>query len=135
VNYPEFIQMVATRPKVAPNQAEPITRATLETLAERISAGQARDLVPRLPEELRGYLRNATEPAEPFGLAEFLERVRTRAGVDLDSATGGTRAVLDTLREAVSAKEYGDLVSQLPEEFWQLTGPSANRLDTRRVGT
>jgi uncharacterized protein (DUF2267 family) len=135
VNYTEFIQSVAARPAVSPNQAEPLTRATLETLAERISGGELRDLAPRLPEELRGCLRKPTETAEPFGLTEFFQRVRTRAGVDLQSATGGTRAVLDTLREAVSAKEYGDLVSQLPEEFWQLTGPSVNRLETRRVGT
>jgi uncharacterized protein (DUF2267 family) len=135
VNYTEFIQSVATRPTASPDQAEAITRATLETLAERISGGQARDLAPRLPEELRGYLGKPAETAEPFGLAEFFERVRTRAGVDLQAATGGTRAVLDALRDAVSAKEYGDLVSQLPEEFWQLTGPSVNRLETRRVGT
>jgi uncharacterized protein (DUF2267 family) len=135
VNYTEFIQSVATRPMVLPTQAEPITRATLETLAERISGGQAGDLASQLPEELRGYLCKPNETPEPFGLAEFFERVRTRAGVDLQSATDGVRAVLDTLREAVGAKEYGDLVSQLPKEFWQLTGPAPTRPEPRRVGT
>lgn len=50
-------------------------------------------------------------------------------------ASYGARAVLHTLREAASAKEYGDSVDQLPAEFWQLTGPGSGRLETRRVGT
>lgn len=135
MNYTEFIQSVAARPKMSPAQAEPITRATLETLAERISGGQAQDLASQLPEELRGYARKAMEDPEPFGLAEFFERIQSRAAVDLQTATDGARAVLDTLRESASAKEYGDFIDQLPEEFWQLTGPSANRLQTRHVGT
>jgi uncharacterized protein (DUF2267 family) len=135
VKYAEFIQAVARRPKMSSTQAEPITRATLETLAERLTGGQAQDLAAQLPQELQGYLRKPDERPEPFGLAEFFERVQKRAAVDLQSANDGVCAVLDTLREAVSAKEYGDFVDQLPKEFWQLTGPAANRLDTRRVGT
>ncbi|WP_233512416.1 DUF2267 domain-containing protein [Micromonospora deserti] len=135
MNYTQFIQSVAARPAVPPTQAEPITRATLETLAERISGGQARDLAARLPQELREHLGKPGEDAEPFGLADFLERVRSRAAMDLRSATDGARAVLDTLREAAGGKEYGDVVAQLPAEFWQLTGPAATRLEPRRVGT
>ena len=84
---------------------------------------------------LRDYVRKPMEDPEPFGLAEFFERVQSRAAVDLQTATDGARAVLDTLREAVGGKEYGDAIDQLPEEYWQLTGPSANRLQTRQVGT
>ncbi|GAB3329526.1 DUF2267 domain-containing protein [Micromonospora halotolerans] len=135
MNYTEFIQSVAARPKVPPGQAEPITRATLETLAERITGGQARDLASQLPEELRGLVDRPTEDPERFGLAEFLERVQSRSGVDRQVATDGAHAVLDTLRESASAKEYGDLVDQLPQEFWQLTGPGTGRLESRRVGT
>lgn len=135
MNHNEFIQSVAARPSVPPAHAESITRATLETLAERISGGQAQDLAAQLPDELRGHLRNPYETSETFGFAEFLERVRSRAAVDLQTATDGARAVLDTLRGSVGAKEYGDFVDQLPQEFWQVTGPSENRLETRRVGT
>lgn len=135
MDYTEFIQSVAKRPMVSPMQAEPITHATLTTLTERISGGQARDLASQLPEGLREHLRKPDESAVPFGLADFLERVQARAAVDLQAATDGARAVFDTLRDAVSAKEYGDFVSQLPKELWQLTGPAATRLEPRRVGT
>ncbi|MGR6319330.1 DUF2267 domain-containing protein [Micromonospora soli] len=76
-----------------------------------------------------------TEDPERFGLAEFFVRVQSRVGVDRQVATDGARAVLDTLRESASAKEYGDLVDQLPKEFRQLTGPGTGRLEPRRVGT
>ncbi|OKI69631.1 DUF2267 domain-containing protein [Micromonospora sp. CB01531] len=135
MNYTEFIQSVAAKPLAAPAQAEPITRATLVTLAERITGGQARDLATQLPEELRSCVDKPDEHPEPFGLTEFLERVQNRAAVGRQEATDGARAVLDTLREKISAKEYGDVVDQLPQEFWQLTGPSVNRFETRRVGT
>ncbi|WP_236647350.1 DUF2267 domain-containing protein [Micromonospora sicca] len=135
MKYAEFIQSVATRPTMSPTLAEPITRATLATLAERLSGGQARDLAAQLPEELRGDLRKPDENAEPFELPEFFERVQQRAAVDLQTANAGVCAVLDTLRDAVSAKEYEDSVAQLPKEFWQLTSPPTTRLEPRRVGT
>ncbi|MBM7489588.1 uncharacterized protein (DUF2267 family) [Micromonospora luteifusca] len=135
MQYAEFIQSVATRPKMSPTLAEPITRATLATLAERLSGGQARDLAVQLPEGLRGDLRKPDEEAEPFELPEFFERVQQRAAVEFQTATDGVRAVLDTLRDAVSAKEYEDSIAQLPKEFWQLTGPAATRLEPRRIGT
>ncbi|MFE9689472.1 DUF2267 domain-containing protein [Micromonospora sp. NPDC005806] len=135
MNHTEFIQSVAAKPQMSPAQAEPITRAALETLAERITGGQARDLASQLPEELKGCLSFAGVNPEPFGLPEFLERVQARAAVDLQAATDGARAVFDTLREAISAKEYGDFIDQLPQDFRQLTGPSVNRMETRRVGT
>ncbi|MEU8214020.1 DUF2267 domain-containing protein [Micromonospora sp. NPDC049044] len=135
MNYSEFIQSVAARPEVPPEKAGPITRATLETVAKRVTGGQARDLASRLPEELRGVVSRPTEDSERFGLNEFLERVQSRAGVDHQVATDGARAVLDTLREAAGAKEYGDFVDQLPQEFWQLTGPGSGQLQPRRIGT
>lgn len=135
MKYAEFIKSVATRPKMSSTLAEPITRATLATLAERLSGGQARDLAAQLPQELRGDLRKPDENAEPFELPEFFERVQQRAAVDLQTANVGVSAVLDTLRDAVSAKEYEDSVAQLPKEFWQLTGPAATRMEPRRIGT
>ncbi|MEV1155865.1 DUF2267 domain-containing protein [Micromonospora chokoriensis] len=118
-----------------PEKAEPITRATLETVTKRVTGGQARDLASRLPEELRGLVSRPTEDPERFGVTEFLELVQARAGVDRQVATDGARAVFDTLRESAGAKEYGDFVDQLPQDFWQLTGPGSGQLQPRRIGT
>lgn len=78
---------------------------------------------------------NPTRTPSRSSLPEFFERVQQRAAVDLQTANVGVSAVLDTLRDAVSAKEYEDSVAQLPKEFWQLTGPAATRMEPRRIGT
>ncbi|MFE9955042.1 DUF2267 domain-containing protein [Micromonospora sp. NPDC005299] len=46
-----------------------------------------------------------------------------RAKVDRALAEAGARAVFDTLREAVSAGEYDQVVAQLPTELSQVAGP------------
>ena len=47
--YEQFITIVEQKAKLSRDEAEAAARATLQTLAERISAGQARDLAEQLP--------------------------------------------------------------------------------------
>jgi len=124
----EFVNSVAKRSGTSPEQAEVLTRATLRTLAERIDGGEARDLAAQLPEQLRAYVFAPSETGDAFGLDLFVQRVRTRAEVDEPVAMAGVRAVFDTVREAVPPDEYDDVISQLPAEFWEVTG-SAARFD------
>jgi uncharacterized protein (DUF2267 family) len=124
VNYAEFVEAVARRAGMPSEKAEAVSRATLETLTDRITAGQASRIAGQLPVELREHLHKTTtaieaQIAEPFGLDEFVERVAARAGVDLTMADAGMQAVLNTIGDAVSKDELEDLVSQLPKEFWE----------------
>ncbi|SCL29938.1 Uncharacterized conserved protein, DUF2267 family [Micromonospora rhizosphaerae] len=126
MEYQDFINAVATRAKVSTDQAAALTRATLETLADRISAGQAEDLAYQLPEGLDDCLRQAIRREQPnslLGLEDFVQRVAERPGVDRALAAAGVRAALTTLREAVSRDEFEDTVAQLPKEFWQVIEP------------
>lgn len=136
MRYDQFIEAVAARADVSAGQAATLTYATLETLAERISAGEANDVADQLPEGLDDALRKPRvfEPPEPFGLGEFVERVMARAGVDRAMARIGARAVLTTLREAVTADEFGDMMSQLPREFRDMIEPVAAQPGGRRGG-
>ncbi|MBQ0906733.1 DUF2267 domain-containing protein [Micromonospora sp. U21] len=119
MNYPELIGAVARRAGVPFEQAPTITRAALKTLAERISGGEARQLAEQLPDQLEDDLRKPPwdEFAESFSLEEFTRRVSERAGVDTPVARAATRTVLTTLREAVTTREFDDMVSQLPKEY------------------
>lgn len=128
MDYNQFIEAVARRAGIPVTDATAMTRATLETLAERISGGEAEDLAAQLPKELRDYLRKQREFAEPFGLAEFIRRVSARAGVDVGSASDTVPAVLATVREAVTAGEFEDVVSQLPREFWEMLERAGTRV-------
>jgi uncharacterized protein (DUF2267 family) len=120
VNYVGFLDAVAKRAGLPPEEAATITGATLETLAERISGGEARDLAAQLPDELRDYLLKDDAPPQLLNAAEFVHEVRARAGVDDQWATEGARAVFTTLRDAVSDDEVEDLLSELPKDIRQL---------------
>jgi len=117
VNQLEFIDAVADRANVTTDRAEVLARATLETLADRLSGGEAEDLAAELPGLQDRLRRPVDKPAERFGLQEFVRRTAERAGVDAGQAKEGVRAVLTTVREAVSGSGFRDVMAQLPKEF------------------
>lgn len=120
MDYGEYIGGVADRASVPYEQAEVITRATLQTLADRISGGESEDVAALLPEALREPLRRPREKdPEKFELDEFVRRVGERAGVDAATAREGARAVFTTLRRTVGG-EFEDVAPQLPREFGEL---------------
>jgi uncharacterized protein (DUF2267 family) len=122
VNHAEFVGRVAERTGTPPERAEILARATLETLAERLTGGEAADLAAQLPVALQDPLRKRAESAEAFGLEEFVRRVSERARLDPAAATDRVSAVLMTVREAVSGGEFEDVLSQLPQEFREPAG-------------
>lgn len=113
----EFFQTVADRTHLSRQEAADVTRATLETLAARLSAGEARELAEELPGHLRESLRRGPGEMEIFDPEESVRRVHMRTGLSEPEADRGVRAVLATLREAVSAEEYGHAMSQMGGEF------------------
>jgi uncharacterized protein (DUF2267 family) len=125
MTYEDFITAVATRAEVPQEQARVITDAALETLAERLSGGEAADLAAQLPDQLADRLRGkpVQEKAEAFGLGEFMRRVSQRGDLDMSMAQAAVHAVLSTMRDAVPAYEYLDVQAELPKEYWGMTQP------------
>lgn len=113
----EFLDSVAQRAGVSRDEAERLTRATMVVLADRISGGEARDLAAQLPRGVRDWLVPREEQAQRFDLEEFIRRVSERAGISVEEATRGVRAVLSTVRRAVTGGEFEDVLAQLPKEF------------------
>jgi uncharacterized protein (DUF2267 family) len=122
VEYDEFIDRVAERAGVRREHAASLAQATLRVLADRISGGQDVDLAAQLPEQLARPLRKAPQKLpEKYGFAQFVERVRARAAnVPGEEVLPGVRAVLLTLRDGVSDKEFRDTLDQLPHQFREL---------------
>jgi uncharacterized protein (DUF2267 family) len=138
VNYAEFMEAVARRAQLPSEEAEDVTRATLETLTDRITAGQASRIAGQLPVELRQHLHKTTSAvdaqiAESFEVDEFVERVAARSGVDVGMADAGMRGVLSTIGEVVSNDELQDMLSQLQKEFWEMIQAGA-RVEVRPRG-
>jgi uncharacterized protein (DUF2267 family) len=123
VDYQTFIQTEAQKAGVPRDVAENLARATLQTLADRISGGEAEDLVAQLPKPLKDEVHPQREEAEAFDVDEFVRRVSERAHVDEQTARAGAVAVLTTVREAVTPGEFDDITSQLPQEYRELVGP------------
>jgi uncharacterized protein (DUF2267 family) len=102
---------------------ERTAQAVVTTLFERISGGQADDMVRYLkPPDgfVPGTLTLRSRPADRFDLDEFLRRVAEREHVDQDVARAHTTTVLNALRTVLPRKEWADTVDQLPKEFEQL---------------
>jgi uncharacterized protein (DUF2267 family) len=119
--YEQFLQRVADRTALFPEQAGEVAAAVLEVLAERIAGGEADDLAQYLPEELRAALKRGKArtrgKAQRMSLDEFVRRVAEREGVDDTQAFEHAGAVLQTLRDSVPDKEFSDLLHQLPRAY------------------
>ena len=113
-------ERVAALLDVPVEDAEVLTEATLRTLAQRISGGEARDLAERLTDDLRPLLMKSGEEAEAFSYEEFVDRVAQDADVDHPTAAQAVAIVLRELRDLVGADEFEDALAQLPKEFHEL---------------
>src|SRR5256885_4457893 len=119
MKHDEFIGRVQHYARLASRgDAERATRATLETLGERLAGGEPKDLAAQLPPEIAQYLEQAyTGIQEKFSLDEFFWRVSQREGVDLTESTYHARIVIALLSEVVTMGEIEDIRAQLPEDF------------------
>ncbi|GAB2896552.1 DUF2267 domain-containing protein [Streptomyces deserti] len=107
MDHDTFIGQVQARARLdSRGTAEAATRATLETLTERIPASLADHLAAQLPREISEHLRRvATAPDQPdtgirMGYDDFLDRVAPRAGTDKAKATHEARTVMGVVGEA-----------------------------------
>jgi uncharacterized protein (DUF2267 family) len=120
MRYATFVTTVERLTGLSRPAAERAAEATLRTLSERITGGEADDIAAFLPTELRAWLTSAPEPAESFDRREFVRRVAEREGVDPVTAEDHVRAIFQTLGFAVAPGELRDMASQLPRDFEDL---------------
>jgi uncharacterized protein (DUF2267 family) len=121
LSYDEFLDRVAERAGVDRDRVVHAVEAVLEMLGLRLSAGQAQDLIPRLPVPLRPAFRRGMARSRggsvPLSPDVFLHDIARRAGGARGDAARDVRAVFPVLREAIGEKEYHDTVAQLPGEY------------------
>ncbi|MBV8951746.1 MAG: DUF2267 domain-containing protein [Actinobacteria bacterium] len=106
-----------------PPDARRALEAVLETLAERLPAGEVADLVARLPIELHVALKRGRIHSDPvsqrMSMDEFVRRVAARERVPVDEAAEHVRAVFVELIDVIG-EEFFDVRSQLPPEYDRL---------------
>lgn len=128
VSADEFTDRVARRAGLDRGAARRVTEAVLEVLSERISGGQVDDLAQQLPDELYPPLQHGKirshGAARPLSPAEFVRRIAEHEGAPPDDAREHARAVLATLRESVSDKEFADTSARVPDDYRALLAPA-----------
>jgi uncharacterized protein (DUF2267 family) len=117
----EFIDRIRRRADLDRVEAERAAEAVLETLAERLAAGEVDDLEAVLPEPFaealeRGKVHVHGKPRR-MSLDEFVDRVAEKEDVSFDEAFAHTRAVFATLAEALPPKELRDILHELPRGY------------------
>lgn len=122
MEHDHFIGQVQARAQLSSRgEAEGLTRATFETLGERVPEQVAANLADQLPLELGEHLRRTVTmggagTGERFGLDEFVRRVSERGHIEEPGAVYGTRVVLEVTREATEGM-LGKIRDALPDEL------------------
>ncbi|HEY6738199.1 MAG TPA: DUF2267 domain-containing protein [Actinopolymorphaceae bacterium] len=128
VQHDHFIGQVQARARLASRgEAESATRATLETLGERIPEGLAERLAGQLPREIAEHLRRTevlggSGSGERFDRHEFIDRVANRAGngVDPPRAAYLARVVFEVVDDATEGRVIQHVTDSLPDDLSQL---------------
>lgn len=136
MRHDDFIGQVQHRAQLpSRGDAARATRATLETLSERVPAGVAAKLAAQLPVEIGEHLRrtlplnlgNAT--GERFDVREFVSRIAARSTTDEPFAAHAARVVCEVTDEATDGMIRSSVADALPQDIRQLvTADSAGPL-------
>jgi uncharacterized protein (DUF2267 family) len=134
MQHDDFIGQVQNRARLASRgDAERASRATLETLAERVPEGLADNLAAQLPHEIGEHLRRTeifagAGTGERFSRQDFIARVAERAGVREQQAAYLIRTVTEVVDEATQGGIMDNVAESLPADIRQLvTAGSAGR--------
>lgn len=124
VNHDEFVAAVRERGEYADrSEAEQVATWVLEVLARRLTRQEAGDIAAQLPAPLATALRRREDqPAETFGVDEFLLQVAERVGARPGTAEWDASAVMSTLADAVSGGQLDQLLALLPSGYAPLFG-------------
>jgi uncharacterized protein (DUF2267 family) len=117
-----LVQRTAEQAGVSEQDAEELTRATLQVLHDLLGGEESHDLAQLLPDASGEWLDEpAGTPPHNYGPDGFVSRVRDRAsGVADDDITPGIQAVMISLREAVGEAELEIALRPLPDAYDEL---------------
>ncbi|WP_375515053.1 DUF2267 domain-containing protein [uncultured Nostoc sp.] len=124
MEYDEFITHVQSLTQSdSREEAERATRATLETLKERIANDQAQELAANLPQQLGDYLRKKEgDSGGSFNLQEFIVRASQKENIEPTTVAIHVRAVFTVLQNAISPESFAALHSDFSHDYEELFG-------------
>jgi uncharacterized protein (DUF2267 family) len=127
MEYNEFITHVQSLAQSnSREEAERATRATLETITERIPGDEFKEVASELPQELAQSLqRREGEISEPFNLQEFISRVSQRENIEPTTTVIHVRAVFAVLQNAINPDKFSKFHNYFDHDYEELFTTSA----------
>ncbi|BBD64692.1 hypothetical protein NIES4072_16440 [Nostoc commune NIES-4072] len=124
MEYDEFITHVQSLTQSdSREEAERATRATLETLKERIANDEAEELAANLPQQLGDYLRGKEgDSGGSFNFQEFIARASQKENIEPTTVAIHVRAVFTVLQNAISPELFDTLHSHLSHDYEEMFG-------------
>ncbi len=120
MKYDDFMKEVQSRARLSSmEEAVRATRATLDTLSERITEGEVGNLASQLPDEVARLMTNGNH-GQRFGLDEFFSKVSEKEGSRVQDAVYHARVVIEVVGDAVTGGELNNVRDQLPDEYNKL---------------
>ena len=122
MEYQTFLGQVQHRAQLATlEDAVTASRATLETLSERLDGGAPDNLAAQLPREIgRFLLGDLAGCGRAMSLSEFYDEVSLREGANIPTAKFHAKAVMSVVCDAVSPGEITKIRAQLPPDYADL---------------
>ena len=132
MKHDEFIEQVQHRAALlSRKEAEVVSSAVLETLAEWVLGNEATDTLAewvldnepvdaaaQLPKGFAGYLEyTMSKNDEPFFIDEFFKSVSERAEISLSDAIFQSGVTLEVLQEAISQNEDEYMRSEFLQDY------------------
>lgn len=129
MEYNEFITHVQSLAQSnSREEAERATRATLETLTQRIPTHEVKEIAAELPQELGESLQGREgEISEPFKLQEFISRVSQKENIEPTTTAIHVRAVFAVLQNAINPDKFSRFHNYFDHDYEELftTSPTS----------
>ncbi|MEH2272155.1 MAG: DUF2267 domain-containing protein [Nostoc sp.] len=122
MEYDEFITHVQSLTQSdSREEAERATRATLETLKERIAGDDAEQIAAKLPQQLGDCLRGREgDSGNIFNLQEFIIRASQKENIEPTTAAIHVRAVFTVLQNAISPETFAAFHAYFSHDYQEL---------------
>ncbi|QSJ15781.1 DUF2267 domain-containing protein [Nostoc sp. UHCC 0702] len=129
MEYDEFITHVQSLAQSnSREEAQRATRATLETIKERIPGDEAKVLAEKLPQQLGEYLQGREgDSGESFNLQEFIARTSQKENIEPTTTAIHVRAVFAVLQNALNPEIFASFQALFPHNYEELfpTSPTS----------
>lgn len=120
MNFTEILDRAQDTTGLDKAQVEKALPAFLETLSLRLTDNEQKDLAAQLPRELKDTLHPTDPDVEKLTPDQFVKQFAQRADMSQEKAGKVVDGLWQTVAQAVSTGEAGDVTSQLPAELASL---------------